>query len=41
VLGEDLQCGVEHSLSPGSTSFLDVCHHAPETITDRPVGRLL
>ena len=40
VLGEDLECGVEHPLSPRSTSFLDVGHHSPVVKTDRLVGRI-
>src|SRR5829696_6074547 len=41
VLGEDFECGVKHPLSPGSTSFLDIRHRSPASITDRLVGRLL
>jgi hypothetical protein len=40
VLGKDLECGVEHSLSPRPTSFLNVRHHSPTVETDRPVGRI-
>jgi hypothetical protein len=40
VLGEDLECGVEHALSPRSTSFLDARHRSPAAKTDRLVGRI-
>ncbi len=40
VLGEDLECGIEHPLSPRSTSFLDVGHRSPVVKTDRLVGRI-